>query len=379
MKKILCGALLAFAVSGISCGMRPGRVVLGIGVLSNSLPGVKLAVNEINSQGGIDGVPVEITGPSTDPRLDSYQLPAVLELAKRFAQTRDLLAVIGHSDSASTLSAAAIYNQEKIPQIVTIATNPAITNIGAWTYRLCLSDAAQGPALADYSVKDWGKRRIAVCYVNDEYGSGLARLFEKRALDLGARIVASVIHRNALQADDMALIASTLKRLRQENPPDLVALFQRVSAANWTIRTIREAGITADLLGGDNLAQPGFVGENSTAKEGMRISQFYVPPAGDARAQRFVREFRAANRTDPNYSQAFAYDAVYLLRDAVARGGHSRKGIKDYLDRMIKEKTPVHGVGGVFTLAPDHDARRTLNIVELRGGQLQPVRTLSVD
>src|SRR6185503_187532 len=135
-------------------------------------------------------------------------------------------AVIGHSDSASTLSAASFYNQQKIPQIVTIATNPAITNIGEWTYRLCLSDAAQGPALAEYAVKDWGKRRIAVFYVNDDYGRGLAQLFEKH---------------------DYQMIQSSLKFIKAQGEPDLIVLFQRIAAAEWTIKAIRDAGLHSTI------------------------------------------------------------------------------------------------------------------------------------
>jgi len=126
----------------------------------------------------------------------------LLDWTERFNQTKNLVAIIGRSDSASTLSAAASYNRAGIPQLVTIATNPAITNIGVWTYRLCLSNTAQGPALAEYVVKDWKKRRIAIVFVNDDYGRRLAQLFEKRVRELGAEIVGSVMHRDVLDLDD---------------------------------------------------------------------------------------------------------------------------------------------------------------------------------
>ena len=174
-----------------------------------------LAAKEINARGGIGGIPLELMG--LEWKIGNlYDAEEIVEWANKFAETQDLLAVIGHSDDSSTLSAAALYNKKGVPQIVTIATNPAITNIGDWTYRLCISDAAQGPALAEYTVRDWGKRRIAVIYVNDAYGRGLAELFETRVREIGGEIVASIMHRNVLEVnrpgDDSVVVKDNDRR-----------------------------------------------------------------------------------------------------------------------------------------------------------------------
>ena len=352
--------------------------MIGIALTRSNHSAVELAAREINASGGIGGVPLELMGLEWDV-VDRFDAEDILKWADRFAATDDLVAVIGHSDSSSTLSAAASYNQKKIPQIVTIATNPAITNIGDWTYRLCLSDAAQGPALAEYAVLDWGKKRIAVFYVNDDYGRGLAQLFEKRVRELGGEIVANVMHRNVLEADDKELISSALANLKRIGEPDLIALFQRINAANWTINAIREAGISASLLGGDSLGPISFIKEDAELKEGMRISQFFLPRPEDEHAMKFVNNFRQFANAEPEYGQAFAYDSVYLVRDAVLNGGFSREGVKSYLDKLIREKTVINGAGGAYALGPDHDARRSLYIVEARGGSQHFLKALDVN
>ena len=366
MNRIALGifaALLAF--TGACSTRRPERAVLGVALTQNSHAGVELAAKEINAGGGINGVPIELMGLEWKGAADAADL---LKWAQRFAETKDLLAVIGHSDSSSTLSAAAIYNQHKVPQIVTIATNPAITNIGDWTYRLCLSDAAQGPALAEYAVKDWGKKRIAVFYVNDDYGRGLAQLFEKRVREVGGEIVSSIMHRNLLQSDDQALIRSTLADMKKKGETDLIALFQRIAAVDWTVAAIREAGIHSDLLGGDTLGPIEFVKKHAELNGRLRISQFFLPDPADQRAMQFVHNFRQFAGQEAEYGVVFAYEAVYLLRDAILNGGFTRSGVKSYLDRLIKDRVPIEGVGGRYTLGADHDARRSIYIVEARGG-----------
>ena len=362
----------------LSCTSRPRRVVIGIALSSANHPAVELAAREINAGGGVDGIPLELMG--LEWKIGNvYNATEILEWAKKFADTRDLLAVVGHSDSSSTLSAAALYNQEGVPQIVTIATNPEITNIGHWTYRLCISDAAQGPLLAEYSVRDWAKKRIAVLYVNDAYGRGLAELFEARVREMGGEIVASIMHRNVLADDDQRMIRSCLKRMEGKGRPDLFVLFQRVEAAGWTIAAIREAGFDVGILGGDSISPLSALRRNPKLQEGMRSSQFFMPDPNNTRVQSFLLHFREFAGTDPDYGNAFAYDAIYLLRDAILHGGFSRNGVKTYLDRLIREQTSMQGIGGVYTLGSDHDARRSLHIVEAHNGSQVLLKTMAVE
>jgi len=341
-------------------------------------PAVELAVKEINANGGIGGVPVELMGLDWKV-VNEFNATEILNRASQFAAEKDLIAVIGHSDSVSTLSAASFYNQQKIPQIVTIATNPAITNIGVWTYRLCLSDAAQGPALAKYAVKDWNKQRIAVFYVNDDYGRGLAQLFEKEVHELGGEIVASVMHRNILTNDDKELIHAALKSFKQHQEPDLIVLFQRILVAEWMLKAIHDEHLKSSILGGDSLGPLDFAKSKQELMEGVRVSQFFLPRSDDAYAAAFMKSFHSLTGKDADYGHAFAYDAVYLLRDAALHGGSSREGVKSYLDRLIREKTQGVGVAGNYILGPDHDARRELYMVEAHDGAHTLLKTLKVD
>src|SRR5712692_9131528 len=80
----------------------------------------------------------------------------------------------------------------------------------------------------------------------------------------------------------------------------------------------------------------------------VRVSQFYLPSSTDPLAMKFFNSFREYTGSAPDSGQAFAYDAVYLVRDAIVKFGFSRGAIKDYIDyliNLIKEKTLVNGVG----------------------------------
>jgi branched-chain amino acid transport system substrate-binding protein len=346
-------------------------VAIGIALTQSNHSAIELAAREINEGGGVRGVRLEVMGLDWIVR-DHFEPIEILKWSNRFAQTKDLVAVIGHSDSASTLSAAAVYNQEKIPQIVTIATNPAITNIGSWTYRMCISDEIQGNVLAEYAVREWGKKRLVIFYVNDAYGIGLSEIFERRARNLGAQILSNTMLRNVLRADDEELIRLTIERVKQSNP-DLFVLFQRMEPARWIVRATRAAGLKTDMLGGDSLGSIGFVKDDPKLVEGMRISQFYFPAENDERCQSFAQGMREYG-VEPDYARALSYDAVYLLRDAIHYGGFSREGVKSYLDNLIKQRTVINGAGGSYSIGADHDARRPLYVVEVKAGEHRLVK-----
>lgn len=381
MKRLCLFTLSAFMVLSLGgCQERPRRVVLGIALTESYHPAVELAVKEINSRGGIRGVPIELMGMEwrVSPQATLPDFTQVLSWTKRFADHKDLVAMIGPSDSSSTLSVAAFCNQRKLPQIVTIATNPAITRIGDWTYRLCISDAIQGPALAEYAVKEWGKKRIVVYHVNNDYGRTLSQLFENQVHALGGETVLSLMHHNFLDDEDKKLILSTLRDLKKQRPPDLFVLFQQVEAAHWTVHAIRQTGLTTDLLGGDSLSPPRFIQKDPSEVEGMRMTQFSMPVPSDPLSIKFAQDFRAYTGQEADYGQTAAFDAVNLIKEAVLHNGFTREAVKAYLDQLIRDKSVVEGVGGKYVIGPDHDSRRPFYIVEARGGKQQLVKTIPV-
>jgi ABC-type branched-subunit amino acid transport system substrate-binding protein len=142
---------------------------------------------------------------------------------------------------------------------------------------------------------------------------------------------------------------------------------------------MRKAGIGSSILGGDSLGPPAFAEQHSQLMEGARVSQFFLPRSEDARALKFLKDYRELTGQNADYGAAFAYDAVYLLRDAIVGGGPTRAGVKSYLDRVIKDRKQQTGVAGTYVIGPDHDARRSLYIVGIHNGQQTLLKTMKVE
>jgi len=359
-------AAAAFCAAALAagCARRHERVVVGVSLTGGAIVGAELAVRDIGAAGGVRGLPLELMRAGTSGR-DILDPAEVIASARRFADTEDLLAVVGGNDSSTTLAAAGLLEQRGVPFLVTSATHPAVTQVGPHTYRLCPSDAAQASSLARYAVEKWGKRRLAIFFVGDDYGWALAQLFEARARRLGAEVVSAFVHHNILSSEDEGLIAADVSRLAASaSPPDLVVLLQRPGAGLVTLRAMREAGLAADVLCGDSLSVPSFGEAIAATKANVRVSTFLDPDPRGSKPRAFAARYRALAGTASGYEQAFAYDAVTLVADAVRANGSSREAVARHLEDLVRGERWVAGVGGSFTFGADHDARRPLFIFE---------------
>lgn len=377
MNGIMRACFLILVLVMAACQRAPDKVVIGVGLSRDDFAGVELAVEHINQTGGVNGVPMEVVSMDWNIFEDTHPI-AVARWAQTFSKKSELLAVIGHSDSASTLASAAIYNEHAIPQIVTIATSPAISGIGPWTFRLCPTDREQGRLLAEYAVESWKKPNIGIIMVNDEYGWHLTRVFEESVLALGGNIAFRALHRNRLLKDDQELIQSTLRSHSDQGTPiDLILLVQRPAAAEWTIAAIRETGLPVALLASDSLSRTRFLLQNPEQKQGLRVGSFFVPSDGSGNCNWFCSMIEERTGFPPDAGQAFAFDAVTLLKAALEEDGFSREGIKRYLRRLSVSGAEIDGIGGNFSLDSTQDGRRAYHILEVQGPSLRLLDTLS--
>ena len=135
--------------------------------------GADIAMAELNAAGGVNGgqVSTELGDDLGDPK------QAVL-VAQKFIDDSSIVVVDGHMFSGATIAAAPKYQAAGLPMISPSATNPDITSLGSYIWRICMTDAVQGKGLANYSVTTLGKKNIAVMYDNSDYGRGLADAYD---------------------------------------------------------------------------------------------------------------------------------------------------------------------------------------------------------
>ena len=198
---LLRGAAVAVGLASI-CGSLPANaqdVRIGAlepltGALSQyggaSVKGIQLALEQVNAQGGVlgDRSLDLITG-------DTQSNPqAGVSAAQQLARLQNVACIIGALSSGVTIAAAtSVAVVDGVPMISPASTAQAITNIddNDFLFRTAPHDGAQGAILAAVA-REAGYERLAILYVNNAYGIGLAEVFTARFEALGGSVTASV-------------------------------------------------------------------------------------------------------------------------------------------------------------------------------------------
>jgi len=304
--------------------------------------GLDLAVEEINAAGGIGGRRLRLVRFDDKESVDEGRL-----VAERISADPDIVAVIGHLQSYVTLPAAAIYDRAGLVMLSPASTEPALTSSGyTRVFRVTLSEETIGNQLAD-AARHRGFRRMAIHYIRNEYGRGLANAFEQRATESGITIAV----RTSYDAEDPTAEDAFAPTLRQWSSSGLDAVFlagEPPSAVRLLVAA-RHAGLTLPILGGDAMGSPELLSLAGPAAEGTVVASFFHPDEPRNEVKAFRDAFRRRYRTTPDAGSALGYDAVRLLAHAVAQAGSS---VPDRVAVALHATRGWAGVTGTFTF--DH-------------------------
>ncbi len=322
--------------------------------------GLQMAVDEINAAGGVLGRPLTVLREDDRESVDRGRL-----VAQRLAQNDDVVAVIGHMQSYVSLPAAAIYDLSGLVHVAPTATDPRLTEQGyPRLFRMTFTDREIGAQMADFAASQ-GYDRVAIYYIRNDYGRGLANAFEERALERGVGIADRQSYDPNTVAGDRALtdVLTSWKDL------NLHAIFvagePRRAAA--MIRAARESDVAIPVLGGDALGTSSFIGLGGRFVEGTVIATAFHPADEREEVQRFSAAFRQRHGTLPDASAALGYDAVRLLAHGISRAGSVAPAA---VAEALRTTAGWPGVTGPVAFTDEGDlADRTIGKVVVRDGQ----------
>ena len=328
-----------------------------------SLRGARLAVDEINTAGGVLGRPLELV--VEDNRSQAGESATA---AKKLIARDRVVALIGECSSTRTLEAAPVAQAAGVPLITPASTNPKVTETGDAIFRVCFIDPFQGEVLATFARQRLGLKRAALLIENGSpYSVGLAEYFAKTFTALGGEIVGTQRYGGA-DTDFRAQL--TALRAAQ---PDALFLPGYYVAAGLVAQQAKQLGLSATLLGGDGFEAPQLLEIGGKALEGAYYSSHFSDANSAAESRRFVAAFRARHGAVPNGLSALTYDAVKLAADAITRAGTTEK---IPLRQALAATKDFPGVTGRTTINAQRDADKDAAIITVRSGRLEFVETV---
>ncbi|QTA90109.1 Amino acid ABC transporter, substrate binding protein [Desulfonema magnum] len=318
-----------------------------------SIQGVRIAVSEINKQGGILGKKIELL------EIDNRSTPEGSKAAAEKAAEQGVVAIIGANWNAHSMEVAKVAQDCHIPMISNASAHPDITRTGNYIFRVCFSDLFQGQVMARFARKDIrASKAVILKNINSEYSIGLAHEFRKYFEKLKGRVLLELTYTSEDQNFDKILEQS------KAYSPDILFI-PGEDESEVIAKQAQDKKISAIPLGGDKWGSTKLYRIG-----GESLKQGYFSTHWSKNTDRDItREYLRKYAGNPNSvfgDAALAYDATHLLADAIRRSGSfEREKIRCALAKTRNFK----GVTGDITMDENGDAIKDVVIMQITNGE----------
>ncbi len=332
----------------------------------SSHQGTVLAIEQINAAGGVLGRPLQLITEDTQSKAGESGT-AVRKLISR----DKVVAILGEVASSRSLEGAPICQNAKVPMISPASTNPKVTEVGNYIFRVCFTDPFQGAVMARFARETLKAKRMGLMVsVSSAYSVGLAKYFKEAFIADGGTIAAEQKYQEGdrdFKAQLTAIRAAGVDAIFNPGYYNEGALM---------VKQARDLGITVPMFGADSWEAEALIELGGQAVEGTYLCSHYSPSNPSPRVQAFVAAYRkrwgAGYAPDSNAS--LGYDSVLVLADAIRRAGSTDHAtIRD----AIAATRNFPAVTGTITIDKNRDASKSAVIITVHHGRFQFVQSMS--
>ncbi len=371
MKSSLTAVLaLAFVVG---CTKNENEIVVGeYGSLTGGMAtfgvsthkGIQLAFDEINDKGGIKSKKIKLI--TLD---DQGKDTEVASVVTKLITQHKAVAILGEVASGLSKVAAPIAQQNKVPMITPSSTNPEVTKLGEYIFRVCFIDPFQGFVMAKFASENLKAKKAAIFRdVKNDYSVGLADVFAAEFKKMGGEIVIDT----AYQQNDIDFKAQ-LTQIKSKTP-DVIFVPGYYTEVGLIAKQAKELALTAPLLGGDGWDSPKLNEIGKDAINGNYFSNHYTTESTDPATIEFVTKFKAKYNEVPDGLAALGYDAARILAAAMERTTELTPS--NIRDEIAKTKEFI-GATGKITINEERNAVKSAVVVQVENENRKYVTTVS--
>ncbi|MCF8032474.1 MAG: ABC transporter substrate-binding protein [Desulfarculaceae bacterium] len=335
-----------------------------------------MVVDQINAKGGIQGRPIELVLADTEGK----PTKAVMAF-KKFVNLDKVVAVIGPTRTGTGMAVKKQVEAAKIPTVMTVGGDPVIMegkhgkmDFGTAKY---VFKAPQRSSIAVKKVLGYLKKhnltKVALISASDGFGRDGARWIKRLAPKYGLTIVGA----EQFNPKDVDM-KSQLTKLASKNPQAIIC---------WTIgpagaiisKNHNALGLKAPLVQCHGLPGPRYIALAGAAAEGdlmpaTKLMIYEQLPDSDPQKKviaEFVELYKQrgyAKKYPINTHSGYAWDAVYLLANAMQKAGTD----PDKVRAALENTKGYVGVSGVYNMSPkDHNGlgEDSMVMLEVKDGK----------
>lgn len=318
--------------------------------------GVRLALEEANAKGGVLGKRLRVV--TLDDRGDSAE---AANAVNRLIDVEKVSAVLGEVASSLSLAGGRVAQRRQKPMISPTSTNPKVTEIGDFIFRVCFIDPFQGKVMATFARQNLKLDKVAILKdVKNDYSIGLSDAFRTSFTAMGGTIVAE----QAYSQNDTDFSAQvTAIRGTSAQAIFVPGYYSEVGSI---ARTAERLGLKIPLLGGDGWDSPDLFKIGGDAINGSYFSDHFAPDVATPKAKQFVASFTTKYGQPPTGLGALGYEAAELLVDAIGRARSvDGKAIRD----ALASTKDFEGITGKITIDAHRNPLKSAVVLKIEGGK----------
>lgn len=342
---------------------------------SESLNGVRLAIEKGRETPELNSVGLVIKDSAADKAVLRAELSGMIE------ENRPL-AVIGPLLSRNLQLASGIAERTGTPFITPSATLPDIRRFGTFLLSTAFTFPQQASRLAEYTMGTMGYRRFCILYPENSYGRELARQFTQAVHLMGGKIIAAESYQE--QDTDFGAQIQRLKTADLEQD----GTSERTKTSKGTVQITYTPGFDAlflpgsfpqvaliaaqllfyeikvPLLGSNTWNSPNLLHLADRTIEGSMFLDSFFLGSPDPAVREFVNRYRSRYQANPSSFAAQAYDATWMVLDAIRKGATSARKVRD----QLLESQDLPSLGGPAAFGPGGILNRKLFLIQIKDG-----------
>jgi branched-chain amino acid transport system substrate-binding protein len=363
---ILAGALLATVMAGAAFA-QSGPIKLadvaefsggGATVGTNWKNGIDLAIEEINSKGGVLGRKLEVT------HADSQSNPGIARAQVQKALDAEPYVLLGPGYSGSVKVTAPLAAEAGITQIMG-GEAAELTQAGnKFLFRTSFGQQSSMPKVAKYINDELKAKSVAIVWVNNDFGKGGRDVITKEFAKYNIKVAAD-LSTEAGQAD----FAADVSKIKSA-APDAVFIYVNEEESARILKEIKRQGITAPLMGETTLVGQKVIELAGDAANGARGHVGLTTDAPVELVKAFREKFVKKYNYVPDHNGLKGWLAIYMIKAATEKMGKvDSKGFADALHGLTITAAKEPGILMDVTFDANGDIDRQGFLAEVVDGK----------
>lgn len=241
---------------------------------------------------------------------DDGDVAIATDLAKEFSKKSEILGVIGHFSSDTSLAASQVYQEQGLVMISPTSTSVSLSSAGNYIFRTVPSDRFAGNALSNYLLNNIQVTNVAVFYnAASDYSNSLKDSLTTDLFSKGGNVVMEIdVNQGGFNG------AKALADAQAEGA-EAIALVTNTPTLDQALQIIQVNENKLPIVAGDSLYQRKTLEIGGRDSEGMVLAvSWHILSNPDAT---FPKTSHALWDGDVNWRTALSYDAAEALITAI--------------------------------------------------------------